>query len=128
MASLSTTLNKLGINGFLQSTIGSHINCSTATSSVTFTCGDLNKVVLFGLNVGAENITATISAASTSAGYASVGRGDLVISTAIASSSFFVIGNLESNWFQTTSNTYTVNFSTDTLTVFAFELGSSRVN
>jgi len=127
MAALSTTLNKLGINGFLQSTIGAHVNWSTATSKVTFTCDDLSKVVIVGLNVGAEDITATITA-STALGYASAGRGDLVISTAIASSSFFMIGNLESNWFQTTSNTFTIAFSTDTITCGAFELGSTRVN
>jgi len=128
MASFSTTVQKLGINGILLSTIGGEVGVSTATSSVTFTCGDLNRVFVWGYNpAGVETISATLSAASTSAGYASVGRGSLVLTTNISSSSYFMIGNLESNWFQTTSNTFTITFST-ALLCGVCEIGSSRVN
>ncbi len=127
MAALTTTLNKIGINGFLQSTMGAHVNWSTDCTSVTFTCGDLSKVVIVGLNSGVDDISATITA-TTAFGYASAGRGDKVLTTAIASSSFFMIAQLESNWFQTTANTFTINFTTNLTMVGAYELGSSRVN
>jgi len=127
MAALTTTLNKIGINGFLQSTMGAHVNWSTSSTKVVFTCGDISKVVIVGLNSGVDDITATISA-TTANGYAQSGRGDLVLTTSLASSSFFMIANLESNWFQTTSNSFTINFSTALTMVGAYELGSSRVN
>jgi hypothetical protein len=127
MGALTTTLQKIGINGFLQSTMGGHINWSTNCTAVTFTCGDLSKVVIVGLNAGVDDISATITA-TTAAGYASAGRGNKVLTTAIASSSFFMIAQLESNWFQTTANAFTINFSTALTMVGGYELGSSRVN
>ena len=125
MAAFSTTVQKLGINGFYNSTSGGQIGFSTATTSVTLTCGALEDVVLFWHNpTDVANVTCTISA-STAEGYASKGRGDYIISTSLNSSGYGVIANLESNWFQSTSNVVTFTFSTAIL-VGAIELSSTR--
>jgi len=127
MAALSTTAQKLGINGLENETSGSLVGFSTATSSLTITCGSLEDVVIWYHNPsGATDVTATISA-STAEGYASIGRGDKILSTAIGSSDYGFIANLESNWFQSTSNAFTVTFSTAIAAGF-IELSSTRQN
>jgi len=127
MAALSTTLQKVGVNGVYKYTQGALLSLSSATSQVTFTCGALEGVVIFGYNpTGAGDITLTLSA-STAEGYASIGRGDLVLSTALASSDYFIIGNLESNWFQSTANSFVLAASTAIL-MAGIELSSTRQN
>lgn len=126
MAALSTTVQKVGINGFFNSTSGGLLSMSTATTSVTFTCGALEDVVLFLHNPSGATPTITITA-STAEGYASIGRGNLVLSTAFGSSNYAVIANLESNWFQSTSNTFVVTSST-TILIAAIEQSSTRQN
>ena len=127
MAAFSTTVEKLGINGFYNSTSGGQIGFSTGTSSVTLTCGALEDVVLTWYNpTDVDNVTCTITA-STAEGYASIGRGDFIISTALNSSNYGFIANLESNWFQSTSNAVVFTFST-TIAVGAIELSSTRQN
>ena len=127
MAAFSTTLQKIGINGIYKYTQGSMLSLSSATSQVTFTCGALEDVVIFGYNPsGAGDITLTLTA-STAEGYASVGRGNLVLTTAVASSDYFAIGNLESNWFQSTSNSFVLTASTAIL-IAAIEQSSTRQN
>jgi len=127
MAALTTTAEKIGINAIYNSTSGGHIGFSTATTSLTITCGSLEDVVLFWHNpTDVDNVTATISA-STAEGYASIGRGDLIISTALNSSGYGFIANLESNWFQSTSNVVTIAFSTAIAAGFV-EQSSTRQN
>lgn len=128
MAAFSTTVQKLGVNGFYNSTSGGQIGFSTATTSVTLVCGALEDVVLWWYNpvASVDDVTCTISA-STAEGYASIGRGDLVISTSLNSSNYGFIANLESNWFQSSSNEVTFTFST-AIAVGAIELSSTRQN
>jgi hypothetical protein len=127
MAAFSTTVQKLGVNAIYNSTSGGQIGFSTATSSVTLTHGALEDVVLFWYNhTDVDNVTCTISA-TTNTFYASRGRGNLVISTALNSSNYGFIGQLESAWFQSTANAVTFTFST-TITVGAIELSSTRQN
>jgi len=125
MAAFTTTAQVLGINGFYQSTAGGQISVSTATSVVTLTCGDLSKLVLYGFNPsGVDDITCTISA-STAPDRAVACKGNKIITTAIATSAYFMIAGLESNWFQSTSNTVVFTFST-AIAVMAIELTSTR--
>lgn len=127
MAAFSTTVQKLGINGIYNSTSGGQIGFSTGTSSVTLTCGCLEDVVLTWYNpTDVDNVTCTISA-TTNTFYASRGRGDFVISTALNSSNYGFIANLESAWFQSTANTVVFTFST-TILVGAIEQSSTRQN
>ena len=127
MAAFTTTLGKVGINGiklFLQAGM---LGLSSGSSVATFTCGALEDVTIFGYNPsGADDISLTLTA-STAEGYASKGRGDLVLTTAIQSSDYFIIQNLESNWFQSTSNSFVLTASTAIL-IAAVERGSTRVN
>jgi len=125
MAAFTTTVSVIGINGVWNSTIGGQVGVSTATSVVTLTCGDASKVVLTGYNpTNVDDITCTMTA-STSPDRAVACRGNKVLTTAIASSSYFMIGNLESNWFQSTANTLIFTFST-AIMVMACELTSTR--
>ena len=126
MASFSTTVRKSGINGFhLNDTSGTLVSGSTGTSTVTFTCGALEDVVIFGYNPsGATDQTLTLSA-TTNTFYISRGRGDRVLTTAMGSSDWFFISNLESNWFQSTSNTFTLTCTT-AIAILAYELSSTR--
>lgn len=127
MAAFSTTAEKIGVNGFYQSTSGGQIGFSTGTSSVTLTCGALEDTVHWVYNhTDVDDITITVSA-STAEGYASIGRGDLVLTTALGSSNYGFIAQLESNWFQSTSNAITFTFST-TISYGAIELSSTRQN
>ena len=124
MAALSTTLTKIGVNGFYLDVTGSLLSGSTATSVATLTCGSLENVVVFGYNPsGAGDISLTLSAST--ARYASVGRGSRVLTTAMASSDWFFMANLESAWFQSTSNSFVLTAST-AIAIFAFELSSTR--
>ena len=112
------------INGYFNTTSGGLVCASTDTTSCTFTVGNLNNVVVFLHNwSGKDYISATISAST--APYASVGRGAVTLTTELGSSSFGVIANLEPAWFKTTSNTFTLTFTT-TLEVVAIELSSTR--
>jgi len=125
MAAFTTTVSVIGINGVWNSTIGGQVGVSTATSVVTLTCADASKVVLTGYNpTSIDDITCTLTA-STSPDRAVACKGNLVITTAIASSSYFMIGNLESNWVQSTANTLIFTFSTAVM-VMACELTSTR--
>lgn len=125
MAALTTTVKKIGVNGFYLDVTGSLLSGSTGTSVATFTCGALENVVCFGYNPsGADDITLTLTA-STGEGYASIGRGDRVLSTAMASSDWFFFSQLESNWFQSTANTFILT-ATTAIAMFAFELSSTR--
>lgn len=128
MAAFTTTVQKLGTNGFYNSTSGGQIGFSTATSVVTLTCGALEDVVLWWHNPVAsiDDVTCTISA-TTNTFYASRGRGDLVISTSLNSSNYGFIANLESAWFQSTANTVVFTFST-AIAVGAIEQSSTRQN
>ena len=127
MAAFSTTLQKIRVNGIYKYTQGALLSLSSATSQVTFTCGALEDVVIFGYNPsGTDDITLTLTA-STAEGYASIGRGDLTLTTAVASSDYFVIGNLESNWFQSTANSFILSASTAIL-IAAIEQSSTRQN
>jgi len=125
MAAFSTTARKLGVNGFYLDVTGSLLSGSTATSSITITCGALEDVVVFGHNpTGSDDITLTLSA-STNTFYISAGRGDRTLTTAMASSDWFVITQMESNWFQSTSNTFTIA-ATTAIAMFAFERSSTK--
>lgn len=125
MAAFTTTVSVIGINGVWNSTIGGQVGVSTATSVVTLTCGDASRVVLTGYNPsGIDNITCTMTA-STSPDRAVACKGNKVLTTGIASSSYFMIANLESNWFQSTANTLIFTFST-AIMVMACELTSTR--
>lgn len=125
MAAFSTTAMKIGVNGFYLDVTGSLLSGSTATSAITITCGALEDVIVFGHNpTGADDITLTLTA-STAEGYASKDRGNRVLSTAMASSDWFFIAQLESNWFQSTANAFILSAST-VIAMFAFELSSTR--
>jgi hypothetical protein len=125
MAAFSTTITKLGVNGFYLDVTGSLLSGSTATSQVTLTCGALEDVFIFGYNpTGADDITLTLTA-STAEGYASIGRGARTLTTAMASSDWFAVSQLESNWFQSTANSFVLTAST-AIAIFAFERSSTR--
>ena len=115
---------KVGVNGFYNITSGSLLSMSTATSSVTITCGAAEDVCVFLYNpVAVDDITVTVTA-STKEGYISQGRGNYIFSTSLDSSGYAFISGLESGWFQSTSNTLTFSFST-TILFAAFERGST---
>jgi hypothetical protein len=125
MAAFSTTVQKLGINGFHLNSSAAMLSGSTGTSSVTFTCGALEDVFIAGYNPsGAGDITLTLTA-TTNTFYAQNGRGDRTLTTALASSDHFFICQLESNWFQSTSNTFVLT-ATTTIEMFAIEMSSTR--
>jgi hypothetical protein len=125
MAAFSTTAQKIGVNGFHLNSSAAMLSGSTATSQITITCGALEDVVVFGHNpTGSADITLTLNA-STAEGYASIGRGNRVLSTALASSDWFVLSGMESNWFQSTANTFILT-ATTAIAMFAFELSSTR--
>jgi hypothetical protein len=127
MAAYTTTLQTVGINGIYKYTQGALLSLSSATSQVTLICGALEDVVIFGYNPsGADDITITINA-STAEGYAQTGRGNLVLTTALASSDYFVIAGLESNWFQSTANSFVITATTAIL-MAAIEVSSTRQN
>ncbi len=126
MASLTTTVDKIGVNGYKVYTSGSLTSMSTGTSSVTLTCGSAEDVCVFVYNPEpVDDITITISAAASSGGNISAIRGDKIFTTTLDSSGYAFISGLESGWFQSTSNTLTFTFST-TVLFAAFERSSTR--
>lgn len=127
MASLTTSAAKIGLNGYYTSVDGSHLSLSTATTSVTLTVGDANSVGIFAYNpTGDTAVTITLKSTHAATRHVSRGRGDLVIAT-MGSSDYTFIGNLESAWFKSTSNTIKLSISTAIL-VAAVEYTSTRLN
>jgi len=125
MAAFSTTITKIGVNGFHLNSSDAMLSGSTGTTQITMTCGCMEDVFIAGYNpTGAADITVAITA-STAAGYASIGRGSVTFTTALASSDHFFISGLESAWFQSTSNSFVITAST-TIEMFAFERSSTR--
>jgi hypothetical protein len=128
MAAFTTTAQKLGVNGFYNSTSGGQIGFSTATTVVTITCGALEDVVIFWHNpTDVANVTATLTASTAAQGYIASGRGNLVISTSLNSSNYGFIAGLESGWFQSTANSFILTLST-AIAVGVFERSRSKMS
>jgi hypothetical protein len=128
MAALSTTVQKIGTNSGVVSVSGSHINWSTATSSVTLTVGDLKNVVLALYNpIAVDNIVVTVSSTQTASRFAGKGIGDLTLTTSLNSSCYMFAGNLESARFKSSANTIVVT-ATTTICIGVVEIGSTKSN
>jgi hypothetical protein len=125
MAAFSTSIQKLGINGGITMADAALLSGSSATSQITITCGALENVYVVGYNnTTIADVTLTLLA-STAEGYASKGRGSLVLTTSLEGAGWYFGNQFESNWFQSTANKFVITAST-ALTLFAFEMSSTR--
>ena len=125
MAALSTTVQKIGINGAYVSASGAHVGWSTATTSVTLTVGDLKNVVFAMHNPTTGVVTVTVSSTQTATRFAGKGIGDF--STSLSSSAYAFLGNLESARFKSSANTIVVTAS-ELIACGVICLGSTRSN